>query len=92
MDRESRRQFEQYRHEEAGPVENALLDDLSDAEPLAGLEHQHDPLPVRIAERNEHPRRLAPGAGDCAGITRAHAVAAAIRGETISDQEAQDAT
>ena len=32
MDRESRRQFEHYRHEEAGPVENALLDDLSDAE------------------------------------------------------------
>src|SRR2546426_5855760 len=32
MDRETRRQLEHYRREEAGPMENALLDDLSDAE------------------------------------------------------------
>jgi peptide/nickel transport system substrate-binding protein len=32
MDRKRRRQLEQYRRQEAGPVENALLDDLSDAE------------------------------------------------------------
>src|SRR5438093_1914127 len=32
MDRESRRQLEHYRRTEAGPVENAVLDDLFDAE------------------------------------------------------------
>src|SRR5712691_8114463 len=32
MDRETRRQLEHYRREEAGPVENAVLDDLFDAE------------------------------------------------------------
>jgi peptide/nickel transport system substrate-binding protein len=32
MDRETRRKLEHYRREEAGPVENALLDDLVDGE------------------------------------------------------------
>src|SRR5438034_6259313 len=32
MDRETRRQLEHYRREEAGPVERALLDDLVDGE------------------------------------------------------------
>src|SRR5207302_8659532 len=62
-----------------GTRKRGRRDDLSDVEPLAGLEHQHDPLPVRIAERNEHPRRPAPGAGNCAGITRTHAVASGAR-------------
>lgn len=32
MDRESRRRFEEYRRNEAGPIENTLLDDLADGE------------------------------------------------------------
>src|SRR5215471_15004677 len=46
--------------------------DLPDVETLPGLEHQQNSLPVRIAERDEHPRRLAPGTRDCAGIARSH--------------------
>src|SRR4051812_50116634 len=32
MDRETRRQLENFRHNEAGPVENALIDDLASGE------------------------------------------------------------
>ena len=32
MDRETRRRFEEYRNEQAGPIENTLLDELADGE------------------------------------------------------------
>ena len=32
MDRETRRRFEEYRREQAGPIENTLIDELADGE------------------------------------------------------------
>ena len=32
MDRDTRRRLEEFRHNEAGPVENALIDDLASGE------------------------------------------------------------
>src|SRR5215471_4022104 len=39
-------------------------DDLPHVEPLAALEHQQDPLPVRVAERDEDACNPPPGRGD----------------------------
>ena len=48
-------------------------DDLPDVESLARLEHEHDALPVRVAQRDEDPGRLAPGSRNRAGIAGSHA-------------------
>src|SRR4029450_12211792 len=73
-----------FRMENAGVAQHAQVmrhrgarergggNDLTDIEALTRLEHQQHPLPVRVAQCDEHRCRLTPGTGDCASVAWSH--------------------